>query len=49
MKLATYLTEGIKLCFKGAQRDYYMQNDDFLFLEEEEEDYPELPPLTDMR
>jgi hypothetical protein len=49
MKLATHLTEGIKVSIESAQRDYDLQNDDFLFCEEEEEDYPELPPLTDMR
>ena len=49
MKLATYLTEGIKVSFESAQKDYDLQNDDFFFYEEEEEDYPELPPLTYMR
>ena len=34
---------------ESAQKDYDLQNDDFFFYEEEEKDYPELPPLTDIR
>ena len=46
MKLATHLTEGIEVSIESAQKNYDLQNDDFLFYEEEE-DYSELLPLTE--